>query len=329
MIITRTPYRISFVGGGSDYPAWYNIHGGAVLSAAINKYCYVSVRETHEFSDYKFKAVYNRIEECNRVEDIQHPSIRECLKAIKSTGHEIHHDGDIPARTGMGTSSAFTVGLLRGLLPTIPSPAILAGMATHIEQDLIGECIGSQDQVAAAFGGVNLIRFNNKEFTVESLHANLTLQLDKLHQHLILVYIGSRKCHNSEIETEIAREQIETIPKRAMELTAMSKMPDIAVGLLESGDILGFGRLLDEAWEMKKSLSSRITTDEIDGIYNRAKLLGATGGKLLGAGGAGFMLLLAEPDKHRGIINKLGRKVLPFKFDTGGSRILYGRGYND
>jgi len=324
LVITRTPFRISFFGGGTDYPEWYLKNGGKVLATTINKYCYISVRELPPFFDHKFRIVYSSIESVKKIDDIVHPSVKAVLNYHAcSQGLEIHHDGDLPARSGLGSSSSFTVGLvhaLRAMEGKVSSKDRLAKDAIHIEQNLIGETVGSQDQISVSYGGLNKIDFHqNGTFDVEPviLPSN---RRKVLSNHLMLFFTGFTR-----FASEIAESQINNMSNKSKELEKMSEMVDQAIDLLqdEQAPIDAFGELLDRNWGYKRSLSNRITTPEIDNIYEKAKKAGAIGGKLLGAGGGGFMLLFVPPEKQanvREIINDL--IFVPFEFDDSGSRIM-------
>jgi len=324
MIISRTPFRISFFGGGTDYPAWYRDNGGAVLSTSIDKYCYISCRRLPPFFEYRHRIVYSKTEHCNSIDDILHPAVREVFRFIGvNEGLEIHHDGDLPARAGLGSSSTFTVGLLHALYALqgrIVSKEQLAREAIHVEQDLIREDVGSQDQIAAAFGGLNRISFmRENEFSVDRLTLNREKK-DLLQRHLLLLFTGFARS-----APEIAHEVITMIRNRHGELNALRGMVDAAIGILNrSGDdITDFGRLLHESWSIKRSLTARITTPHIDEIYESAQQAGAIGGKLLGAGGGGFMLLFARPEHHQRIRERLKQLLfVPFQFENMGSQIV-------
>lgn len=324
MIISRTPHRISFFGGGTDYPSWYLEHGGKVLGAAIDKYCYITCRELPPFFDHRYRIAYSRIETVNSVDEIQHPSVRETLKYLgMEQGMEIHHDGDIPARSGMGSSSSFTVGLLKTLLAfkgRIIAKEELYKTAIHIEQDLIKENVGSQDQVWAACGGLNTIEFlQNGEIVVQPIIMNENVMMS-FEKKFMLFFTGlSRYAH------EIAGEQIQRTKSNKSQLMTMRELVEDAYRIVTSGkdDFGAFGRLLHETWQLKRKLSSKITTDEIDDIYTCAVNNGALGGKLLGAGGGGFILFYVEPE-HQDRLKKALHKMLhvPFRFDFSGSEIM-------
>jgi len=324
MIITRTPFRISFFGGGTDYPTWYREHGGAVLSTSIDRYCYITCRLLPPFFEHKHRIVYSRIENVRSNDEIEHPSVRAVLNWANVTeGLEIHHDGDLPARSGLGSSSAFTVGLahaLYGIRGQMVSQDRLARDAIHIEQNLIGENVGSQDQVAAAHGGLNRIDFHRDDtFDVAPIIMS-TKRKHELHNHLILCFTGF-----SRVADAIAKSKIDNMKIRSVELASIREMVDEAISILTNNqtDIDEFGKLLDLSWKYKRSLSDRVSTPYIDEIYNVAILAGAIGGKILGAGGGGFMLLFAKPEKHAAIREALKPLVhVSFNFDDSGSRVV-------
>ncbi|OGN87271.1 MAG: kinase [Chloroflexi bacterium RBG_13_46_14] len=325
MIISRTPLRISFFGGGTDYPVFYEEHGGAVLSTSINKYSYVICRRLPPFFDYNYRIRYAIQEEIKTIAEIKHPSARECLNFMKfDYGIEIHHNADLPAMSGLGSSSAFTVGLLNvlhALKGQLVTKRELALEAIHVEQDMIKENVGSQDQTAAAFGGFNRIEFGGRrKIWVQPI----TLEQSKmgfLQNHLMLFFTGFPR--NA---SEIAAEQIRTTPQKTAELEAMKEMVDEAVKVLNShqNNYDDFGRLLHETWQLKRGLTPQITNSHIDEIYEMARGAGALGGKLLGAGGGGFILLFVRPESQPKIREKLGKLLyVPFNFHDLGSQIVY------
>ena len=316
MIISRTPYRVSLFGGGSDYPAWYKEHGGTVLSVTINKYCYISVRYLPPFFEHKYRIVYSKVETVNNPDDIEHRAVWACIRYLYEHGKpglEIHHDGDLPARSGMGSSSAFTVGLLHALHELKNKPVSklqLAKEAIHIEREVLGETVGSQDQVTVTYGGMNKITFDKSgSFSIQPVEPHPDLE-----KHLLLLYTGISR---------IASLVASTYNTNLLELETLSLMAEEAVRVSNIDD---FGGLLDEAWRIKKSLSGYVTTPEIDSIYSRAKQLGALGGKLLGAGGGGFMLLFAQPELHKLIADILGLLVVPLAFEGKGTQIIFKEG---
>ena len=325
MIISRTPFRISFFGGGTDYPVWYRDNGGTVLNTTINKYCYISSRFLPPFFEYKYRIRYSLREEVQKVSEIKHPSVRECLTYMRiEQGIEMVHTSDLPARSGIGSSSAFTVGFLNALYALsgrMVGKRNLAASAIYIEQDILGENVGSQDQVAAAFGGLNRIDFNGKEnFFVQPVTINQK-KITELQNHLLLFFTGFPRT-----ASEVASEQIQNTGSRTVELRTMKEMVDEAVNILNSNgqnNIEDFGKLLNESWKLKRSLSSRVTTSEIDQMYATALEAGAIGGKLCGAGGGGFMLLFVPPRKQRLVRQALKRLLyVPFRFETLGSQII-------
>lgn len=324
MIISRTPFRISFFGGGTDYPVWYREHGGATLATTIRRYCYITCRWLPPFFEHNSRIVWSKIELVKEWEEIEHPSARECLKYLGiDQGIEIHHDGDLPARTGLGSSSSFTVGLLHalyGLKGIMPSKMQLAMEAIHVEQERLQENVGSQDQVAAAFGGFNRIDFK-PDGTVQVSPMLLNRErLTELEQHLLLVYTGV-----SRTASDIAAEQIRTTREKKPELKMLLQMVEEASSLLQGkGPLLEFGKLLDEGWQLKRSLTGKISNSTIDELYERARRAGAVGGKLLGAGGGGFLLLFVRPEQRSAVLEALnGSLCVPVEFENTGSRIIF------
>jgi D-glycero-alpha-D-manno-heptose-7-phosphate kinase len=324
MIICRTPFRLSFFGGGTDYPVWYKENGGAVLGTTIDKYCYITCRYLPPFFEHKHRIVYSQIENVRAVDEIHHPSVRETLRFMGiAEGIEIHHDGDLPARSGLGSSSSFTVGLLHALYALrgiMPSKMQLAKDAIHIEQNMIKENVGSQDQVLAAFGGFNRVDFSG-EHRVELQRITVKSQrLDSLQNCLMLFFTGF-----SRTASEIAAEQIKQTYSKKRELTEMQRMVDQAINILNGdNDLLDFGKLLHESWQLKRSLTNKIATPYIDYVYETATRAGATGGKLLGAGGAGFILFFVKPELQTAVKESLhGLLHVPFRFENLGSQIIF------
>lgn len=324
MIISRTPFRISFFGGGTDYPVWYEANYGQVLATTINKYCYISCRFLPPFFEHKHRIVYSFIENVRRVADINHPSARACLQFMKvRNGIEVHHDGDLPARSGLGSSSAFTVGLLHALYAmkgVMPTRRQLATNAIHIEQNMLKENVGAQDQMLTAFGGFNLVYFGGQRHLQIRPITLAPSRIESLQSHLMLFFTGI-----SRLSSEVAKEQVAKTRARARELKTMWELTNTALNALNSrASIVEFGRLLHENWLIKKSLTNKISTADIDDMYAEARRAGAIGGKILGAGGGGFLLLFAKPE-HQAAIRARLRKLLhvPFEFETGGSRIIF------
>ncbi|HLQ75924.1 MAG TPA: kinase [Terriglobia bacterium] len=324
MIISRTPYRISFFGGGTDYPAWYRRYGGAVLGTTINKFCYVSVRTLPPFFDHRHRIVYSRIELPQTIEEIQHPAVRAVFQQQQiQTGVEVQHHGDLPARSGMGSSSAFTVGLLhsiRAYQGLTSSPECLAREAVRIEQDVIGENVGSQDQIWAAYGGTNIITFETDgSFKVTPVIIP-DERCEELESHMLLFFTGlSRTAAN------IAKKQIENMDNAEMQLRLLQQMVGEASAILQDRrrSVNELGILLHDSWKLKKELADAVSNPAIDGIFAAALDAGAVGGKLLGAGGGGFILIIADPSKHSRIRARLKSLIeVSFKIGSSGSKIV-------
>lgn len=329
MIISRTPFRVSFFGGGTDYKGWYHDHNGAVLATTIDKYCYITCRYLPPFFEHRSRIIYSKMEHVREsIDEIDHPSVREVLRFLKiNEGVEIHHDGDLPARTGLGSSSSFTVGLLNSLYALkgqMVSKERLAHEAIHVEQDMIKENVGCQDQTQAAYGGLNLIEFGGTNHLRVQPLPLLGEKLNTLQDHMMLFFTGFSR-HAS----AIAKTQIENIPQKKAQLTRMHEMVREAVEVLNGNDLLKFGRLLDESWKLKRTLSDKISSPEIDALYATAIKAGAVGGKLLGAGGGGFVLIFAEPSRKDKIRQALkGFLEVPFKFENSGSQIIFYQPYS-
>lgn len=324
MIITRTPFRISFFGGGTDYPAWFKDHGGVVLTTSIDKYCYIALRPLPPFFSHKHRIVYSKVEEVTRAADIQHPVVRAILgERGEENGLEIHHDGDLPARSGLGSSSAFTVGFLNAmnaLEGRMTAKNDLAVEAIRIEQDVLKENVGCQDQIAVAYGGFNRIEIApNGTFDVTPVIMPRE-RLNGLQDSLMLFFTGI-----SRFSSEIAAEQIKNIGQRKDSLHAMRGMVDAGLDvLLNSSDLAGdFGALLHENWMLKKSLASSVSTPLVDDLYDAARSAGAIGGKLLGAGGGGFILFVVKPERRNAVRQRLSQLLnVNFRFEYGGSKIV-------
>ncbi|MFL6449626.1 MAG: kinase [Bryobacteraceae bacterium] len=324
MVITRTPLRISFFGGGTDYPVWYRENGGSVLATTIDKSCYLTCRWLPPFFEHHSRISYSTVENVGRNGAIQHPSARGCLQFLGiDAGVEIQHVADLPARTGLGTSSAFTVGLLLGLYALkgqMRDKRSLASDAIFVEQELLAEAVGSQDQVIATYGGFNRINFH-QDGTVDVKRIPLTQsRLEDLEQHVALYFTGF-----SRTASEIATEQIQATPCRKRELHAMYEMVDEAVSIVSDPgrSLTEFGQLLHEGWLLKRSLTRKITNASIDEIYAAGLAAGATGGKLLGAGGGGFMLFFVPPERRENLRTALKKLLcVPFRFSSRGSEVV-------
>src|SRR5947207_32618 len=324
MIICRTPYRISFFGGGTDYPSWYRAHGGAVLATTIDKYCDLSCRYLPPFFEHRIRIVYRKIENCRTVDEISHPAVREALRFLEfDRGLELHHDGDLPARSGIGSSSAFTVGLLHALHALrgeMLSKNQLARESIHLEQEVLQETVGSQDQVMAAYGGFRHVKFHpNDQMAIDPLILSAS-RLAELKAHLMLFYTGIVRT-----ASDVARSYVTDLEPRRRQLRIMKELVDESIDLLASGtDIRAFGDLLHEAWLAKRSLSAKVSPSAVDDLYEQARSAGALGGKLTGAGGGGFLLLFVEPEQQPAVLQALdGLLHVPFQFESAGSQIIF------
>ncbi len=320
----RVPFRISFAGGGSDYPEYFkNNGGGSVISTTINKYCYISLRELPPFFEHKHHIVYSVIEAIRNIDEIHHPSVRECFRFMNiDKGLELHHDGDLPARSGIGSSSAFTVGLLHALYTLLGKEvgkSQLAKDAIHVEQDMIREVVGCQDQIACAFGGFNRISFwEDGSFTVNPIGLKSNA-IKAVESSLMLVFTGFPHLA-SDIASSYkfdAKVELQTMRDLVVEVNKS----------LAKGDVCELGRLINESWRIKKRLSQNISTPYIDYVYERAVKAGACGGKLIGAGGGGFMMLIVEPEKQNSVKESLrGLLFVPIKFEEEGSHVVFSNG---
>ena len=326
-IFSKTPYRISLFGGGSDYPSYYNKNGGACIGGSINKYSYLGVKKLPAFFEHKFRIVYSKTEETQSIKEIQHPSVREVLKFLNfKSGLEIHHHGDLPARSGLGTSSAFTVGLLKSMYQLVGKNASnlsIAKDATLVEQDLIQEAVGSQDQLMVAKGGFNHITFSkDSEHRIIPLENNKSLEL--LSQNLLLLFTGVSR--DSFIN---AKKIIDNIRFNQAHIKSLVDYSFMAMEVLKGSTFnpKDIGDLLDKSWKHKKSLADSISTPLIDQIYQTGIQNGAYGGKILGAGGGGFILFCAPPQTHSKIIQALPSCInIDFAFEQKGTRIVIERG---
>lgn len=324
MIISRTPFRISLFGGGTDYPTWFRENGGAVIGTTIDKYCYISVRRLPPFFEHRSRIVYSQVELVHDVSDIQHPAVRGILAEMGiKEGLEIHHDADLPARSGLGSSSSFTVGLLNAL-HALDSKMIskreLGSEAIRIEQEVLKENVGSQDQLWAAYGGFNRIDFfPDGTFAV----APIILPPDRrqeINRSIMLFFTGF-----SRFASDFAQEQIKNMDSRKSQLQTMRSMVDSAVDILLDAKVplRELGKLLHDSWLLKRELAGSVSNRQIDEIYEAGREAGATGGKLLGAGGGGFMVFLVEPERREQVRERLKNLIhVTVGFDNDGSKIV-------
>lgn len=322
MIITRTPFRMSFFGGGTDFPGFYKEHGGAVISTTFDKYCYVNVRHLPRFFEYSTQVVYSKMEFARGINDIEHPAIREAMKYLDMHELRIAYDADLPARSGLGTSSSFAVGLLNSfyaLKGKYVDKRRLADEAIYLERTLCGESGGVQDQIAASFGGLNKISFDSEGYRVNPIVIAPERKL-QLNQNLLLFFTGfSRFSSDIQISTQKA------LQDKEKELLEMLELVEEAEHILTSKkELKEFGRLLDHTWKLKRGITKQISTDAIDNLYAAAIKAGAIGGKLLGAGGGGFFLFYVEQDRKEQVIKALDCLMhVPFEFENGGTRVIH------
>jgi D-glycero-alpha-D-manno-heptose-7-phosphate kinase len=324
VIITSTPLRVSFFGGGTDYPVWCRQYGGAVLSTTIDKYCYITCRWLPPFFDYHSRISYSKVENVARNSLIQHPSVRACLQFLQiGDGIEIHHVADLPAQAGLGTSSAFTVGLLlalHALRNEMRDKHTLATEAIHVEQELLQEAVGAQDQVNAAYGGFNRINFHTDSSIEVRRMVTSPSRIADLEQHMALYFTGF-----SRTASEIAQEQVRMTPHKTRELETMFQLVDEAEAIVanSSRSLDEFGRLLHTSWQIKRTLTEKISNPFIDEIYQAGLDAGALGGKLLGAGGGGVMLFFVPPERRKALRTRLKNLLsVPFAFSNKGSDVV-------
>jgi D-glycero-alpha-D-manno-heptose-7-phosphate kinase len=323
MIISKTPFRMSFFGGGTDMPAFFNEHGGAVISTTFDKYCYVNVRHLPPFMPYYSELVYSRIERVNHIDEIEHPAIREAMRMLDIHEIRLTYEGDLPARTGLGTSSTFAVGMLHAfyaLKGKYADKRKLAEDAIILERERCKESGGWQDQIAAAYGGLNRIDFGDNSFKVSPI----IIHPDRkklLNDNLMLFFTGI-----SRFSSEIQKDTMSLQHDKTRQLKELLSLVNDAQTILEDkhSDMNDFGRLLDHTWKLKRDTGSKISNNEIDNLYQRGLKAGALGGKLLGAGGGGFLLFYVEKDKQQHVINELDELMhVPFELENEGSTIIH------
>lgn len=322
MIITQTPFRMSFFGGGTDFPAFYREHGGAVISTTFDKYCYVNVRHLPRFFDYSTELSYAKIERVSKVEEIHHPAIREAMKQLDMHEIRLTYEADLPARSGLGTSSSFAVGMLNAfyaLKGKYADKRKLADDAIFLERVLCNESGGVQDQIAASFGGLNRINFDASGYSVNPVIISPDRK-NLLNRNLMLFFTGFSR-FSSDIQVE-AEKNLKSKKDQLLEM--LSLVDDAEEVLTSKCDLNEFGRLLDYTWKLKRGITSKVSTDSIDAVYEKAIKAGATGGKLLGAGGGGFLLFYVEPEKQKKVHEVLKDFLyVPFEFETGGTRVIH------
>jgi D-glycero-alpha-D-manno-heptose-7-phosphate kinase len=322
MIISKTPYRISFFGGGSDYPQWYNRYDGSVLSTTIDKHIYITCRHLPNFFNHKFRIIWSKLEQVKKINQIQHKAVRMLLEELKiKKGLEIHYDGDLPARSGMGSSSCFVVGLSKVLFEILKikkNKKQLANFTIDFEHNTLNEIVGSQDQTATVYGGFNRINFKKNRILVKKIKNKNNL--NRLNKNLMLLYTGIQR--NA---PDVAKKYVNTLTlQNKKSINQLIKHVNEGEKIINNGNIDDFGYLLDEAWHYKKEISRNISNPKIDEIYKVAKKNGALGGKLLGAGGGGFMLFYVKSNKQKDFLKK-NKKLLniPFNFSEKGSEIIF------
>jgi len=324
MIITRTPFRLSFFGGGTDFPDFFREHGGSVLSTTINHYCYITCRILPPFFEYNYSLRYSITERCKAVDEIQHTIVRESLKHLAfHPGIEVSHSGDLPANSGIGSSSAFAVGFLNalhGLSSRMMTKREIAKQAIYIEREMLKDNVGMQDQIATSFGGFNRIDFfESNKFLVTPMIISGN-RLDYLNNSLIMVYTNIFR-----VSSEIAAHAVFNAKKNVLALKEMKAQVDEAINILAGTESVDrFGELLDEAWLLKRSLSNKVSNSAIDTMYERAKKSGALGGKICGAGGGGFFLFYVPQDRRKRFLEEFKESIhVPFRFENYGSQVVF------
>lgn len=323
MIITRTSFRMSFFGGGTDIPEWFSEEGGQVLSTTIDKYCYVTVRNLPPFFDHSIRLAYSRLETVSEFKDIQHPLVRVILSDFDSKDVEIHYDADLPGNSGLGTSSSFGVGLvsaLAGMKGKLLPPGEVADKVIQFERFVLKEHGGFQDQIAAAYGGFNhIVFYRDGTYSVRPVVITKD-RLQQFKESLVLCYIPIKR-----FSSDVSLARGFSKERYAGHLKSIQRSVDEALSILQDGEISDLGVLMNEVWNKKRQLDG-VTTPEIDEIYNIGLSAGALGGKLLGAGGGGFMLFFCEPEKQAKLAKALGNMLrVPFNFEQEGSQIIYFR----
>ena len=323
MIITKTPFRMSFFGGGTDMPSFFKDNGGAVLSTTFDKYCYVNVRHLPRFFDYSTELSYSKTERVTSVEDIQHPAIRNAMKFLDMHEIRLTYEADLPARSGLGTSSSFAVGMLNAfyaLKGKYADKKKLADEAIYLERELCKEAGGWQDQIAASFGGFNRINFTDEGYDVLPIIISPERK-KQLNQNLMMFFTGFTR-FSSDVQKANAASKID----KTVQLKEMLSLVDVAEKVLtdKDADLDEFGRLLDHTWKLKRQTGNTVSTDNIDILYDKGMKAGALGGKLLGAGGGGFLVFYVQPDKQNEVREAVKELMyIPFSFEGGGTRVIH------
>ena len=323
MIITRTPFRMSFFGGGTDMKEFFNEHGGAVISTTFDKYCYVTVRHLPPFFDFKNELTYSKIERTSTIEEIIHPAIRNAMKYLNMSGIRLTYEADLPARSGLGTSSSFAVGMLNAfhsLNGVYASKKQLADEAIHLERDLCNEAGGWQDQIAASFGGFNRIDFSDNSYEVAPIIISKQKK-EQLNNNLMMFFTGFTR-FSSDVQKANASGKID----KTQQKLEMLRLVDEAEKVLQNkeSNLDDFGYLLNTTWNLKRQTGSAISTNSIDELYDKGIKAGALGGKLLGAGGGGFLVFYVTPEKQESVRHAMQDLLyIPFKFENDGTKVIY------
>lgn len=323
MIIVKVPFRMSFFGGGTDIPDYFNERSGAVISTTFDKYCYVTVRHLPRFFNYRNSIIYSKTERVQKVDEIEHPLVRNCMKYLDMHELSVTYDADLPARTGLGTSSSFAVGLLtafHSLKGKYVDKKGIASEAIHIEREVCKEAGGWQDQVAVSFGGLNRIDFRDNDFSVAPVIISPEKK-QELEDNLMLFFTGF-----SRLSSEIQKDTGKNLENKADKLKQMYQFVNDAEAILTNkySDLDEFGELLNESWMIKRGLGDKVSTDFIDELYREALKAGAVGGKLLGAGGGGFLLFYVPKDKQKYVRERLNKLLyIPFCFEDSGAQVVY------
>ena len=323
MIITKTPFRMSFFGGGTDMESFFMENGGAVLSTTFDKYCYVNVRHLPRFFDYSTELSYAKIERVTDVNDIQHPAIREAMKMLDMHEIRLTYEADLPARSGLGTSSSFAVGMINAfyaLKGKYADKKKLADAAIYLERELCKEAGGWQDQIAASYGGFNRINFNSDGYEVLPLIINP--ERKRQHNNNLMMFFTGFTRFSSEVQKANASNKADKVNQLKEMLALVDEAEKVLVD--KQSDLDEFGRLLDHTWRIKRKTGNTVSTNSIDELYDKGLKAGALGGKLLGAGGGGFLVFYVEPDKQEKVKKAMEDLLyIPFEFEDGGTRVIH------